>query len=106
MDFKLRKVHDNYPDNSDRMKERFWLLRYFIYTLIDYEIISTIDLNNYYKKNYTIQKSDTIIKSELNRKHTIPDNASTSKINRFYNLLLSNIIHLVQLGNTSLFTYL
>ena len=80
LDHLLTETHMNYPErNNNRMSEKFWLTRYFIYYLIDHTSIFTDGINEYY------QSVDASI-SELNKEYTIPKNEASPRINNFYNL--------------------
>ncbi|WP_367370427.1 hypothetical protein [Latilactobacillus curvatus] len=96
----LVEIHKSYPENNDRMREKFWLTRYFLYYLIDHTDILTEGINEYYEIKNTRE-------SELNKEYAIPKNSSSSsKINNFYNYLLDNKIPLIQLGKNDDFVYL
>ena len=103
-DFKV--IHDTYEQNSVRMQEKYWLLRYFIYYLIDQQVISQNIVQNHFK-SYRTKKGKII--SELCKDYVL-DTSSTSKgrkeINEFYSHLLSNNIALVHLGKNKKFDYL
>ena len=103
-DFKL--IHDTYEQDSVRMQEKYWLLRYFVYYLIDQHVISQNIVKNHFKSHRT--KKGKII-SELCKDYVL-DTSSTSKgrkeINEFYSHLLSNNIALVHLGKNKKFDYL
>ncbi len=100
LDHLLTETHMNYPErNNNRMSEKFWLTRYFIYYLIDHTSIFTDGINEYY------QSVDASI-SELNKEYTIPKNEASPRINNFYNYLLDHKIPLIQLGKNNDFVYL
>lgn len=103
-DFKL--IHDTYEQDSVRMQEKYWLLRYFVYYLIDQHVISQNIVKNHFKSHRT--KKGKII-SELCKDYVL-DTSSISKerkeINEFYSHLLSNNIALVHLGKNKKFDYL
>ena len=107
---KLDEVHGHYCDEkSVRMQEKYWLVRYFVYYLIDQNIINSIEIGEHFKK-FPKNRSG-IVKSELNKKYTLMcDNSkkkSVQNLNAFYKLLLDNNVALVKLGDSKkLFSYL
>lgn len=103
---KLTKVHNTYAQDSVRMQEKYWLLRYFVYYLIDQQVIPQNIVQNHFK-SYRTKKGRII--SELCTDYVL-DTSSVSKerkeINKFYSHLLSNNIALVHLGQNKKFDYL
>lgn len=103
----FKDIHDTYSNDSVRMQEKYWLLRYFIYFLIDQERINQADINNHFL-SYT--KSNGKIESELNKEYAFEINNSMSmgkkNINKFYEYLLSKNIELVHIGEDGDFKYL
>ena len=107
---KLDEVHGHYCDEkSVRMQEKYWLVRYFVYYLIDQNIINSIEIGEHFKK-FPKNRSG-IVKSELNKKYILMCDNSKKKtvqnLNAFYKLLLDNNVALVKLGDSKkLFSYL
>lgn len=103
----LQEIHNTYNDTSVRMQEKYWLLRYFIYFLIDQERIDQDDINKHFSQ-YT--KNNGKIESELNKEYVLEINNgmkdSQKNINRFYKYLLSKNIGLVHIGENGDFKYL
>lgn len=103
----LKDIHSTYNDTSVRMQEKYWLLRYFIYFLIDQERIDQDDVNNHFLE-YT--ENDGEVKSELNKEYVLKINDemkdSQKHINQFYEYLLSKGIGLVHIGEYGDFKYL
>ncbi|WHA08577.1 hypothetical protein P3T75_09645 [Enterococcus montenegrensis] len=108
----LKDVHSTYDaDKSVRMQEKYWLLRYFVYYLIDKRIIEEVDIQQHYNGNRIARDKNSIIKSELNKNYVLHKDsikkAYVNKINEFYELLLNWGVALVQVGSDeSLFEYL
>lgn len=104
----LQKVHSSYDDQkSARMQEKYWLLRYFIFYLVDINLIKKSEIQKHYK-GMPKRKNGTA-KSELNKKYVLELNktAQVNKINEFYELLLSQEVPLVQVySDSNLFEYL
>lgn len=100
---KLSRVHLMYDTDSIRMQEKYWLLRYFIFTLIDKEIISKDILEGHYKTCSKNKKG--IVKSELNKTFVLIED---KPLNRFYKFLLDKKVELVRTTGKSgeLFEYL
>src|SRR5699024_2282845 len=96
-------------EKSVRMQEKFWLVRYFVYYLIDQNIINSIEIEEHFK-NFPKNRSGIVI-SELNKNFTLKIDSSKKKtvqnLNAFYKLLLDNNVALVKLGDSKkLFSYL
>lgn len=96
----LSEIHLNYDEGSIRMQERYWLLRYFMYHLIQNNLIPNQQLNNHFSKCNTNKKSQ-LVESELNKDYVLDINTSMEKskrmINQFYKLLLDENVALVEL---------
>ncbi|WP_413527615.1 RNA-directed DNA polymerase [Marinilactibacillus psychrotolerans] len=103
----LKFIHNTYDDKSVRMQEKYWLLRYFIYYLIDQGIFSNLDINLHFSKFSKDSNGD--VQSELNKYYSLSQNNSMNngrkKINKFYEFLLSKNIPLVHLGTNNEFKY-
>lgn len=103
----LKDIHGTYTDTSVRMQEKYWLLRYFIYFLIDQKKIGQEDINKHFLQ-YT--ESNGKIVSELNKEYVLETNNemkdSQKNINQFYEYLLSKSIGLVHIGEYGDFKYL
>lgn len=97
--------HNNYGDNSYRMAEKFWLFRYFIYSLINQGIISQKELKNYWKEQSFEKSNNCGYKSELNWKYIRRQTGGNSNINDFYNYLIEKNIWLVYCGENNDFVY-
>lgn len=106
---KLTEVHNTYAQDSVRMQEKYWLLRYFVYYLIDQQVIAPSVINNHFN---SYKDSRGRIVSELYKDYVLDTTTNTSmrnsrkNLNNFYNYLLSNNIALVHLGPNKDFHYL
>ena len=106
---KLTEVHTTYAQDSVRMQEKYWLLRYFVYYLIDQQVIAPSVINNHFN---SYKDSRGRIVSELYKDYVLDTTTNTSmrnsrkNLNNFYNYLLSNNIALVHLGPNKDFHYL
>lgn len=110
----LRLIHDTYEKYSIRMQEKYWLLRYFIYFLIDQKVIDSQIVSTHFT-SFSKDKNGNY-ESELYKKYALANNypfeMSTAmkqgriNINRFYDHLLSKNIALVHLGPNMDFKYL
>ncbi|MDT2562885.1 RNA-directed DNA polymerase [Lactococcus petauri] len=97
-------THVNYPSDTARMSEKFWLFRYFFYFLQSKENINKKEVNTYCKsKNYNIGKNG--YKSELNWRY-IRGSASNTSVNDFFNELIENEVWLIYCGENGDFKYL
>ncbi len=105
----FKEVHSNYsyPNGKEviRMRVKFWFLRYFVYSLINENIINETNLLKHYENSNCKKDRTGIYLSELNQKYTIPIN-SDKNIDKFYNLVLNKKVHLVQLGKDKDFKYI
>lgn len=112
LEIQLKEIHSKYNDKkSVRMQEKYWLMRYFIYSLINKGIIKENELINHYSDNNIKKDNNNNVKSELNMKYVLQKDsqkkAYVNKINEFYELLLDKDVALIQVGNTEeLFEYL
>ena len=106
---KLTEVHNTYAQDSVRMQEKYWLLRYFVYYLINQQVIAPSVINNHFN---SYKDSRGRIVSELYKDYVLDTTTNTSmrnsrkNLNNFYNYLLSNNIALVHLGPNKDFHYL
>lgn len=97
-------THVNYPSDTARMSEKFWLFRYFFYFLQSKENINKKEVNTYCKsKNYNIGKNG--YESELNWRY-IRGSASNTSVNDFFNELIENEVWLIYCGENGDFKYL
>lgn len=97
-------THVNYPSDTARMSEKFWLFRYFFYFLLSKENINKKEVNTYCKsKNYNIGKNG--YESELNWRY-IRGSASNTSVNDFFNELIENEVWLIYCGENGDFKYL
>ncbi len=97
-------THVNYPSDTARMSEKFWLFRYFFYFLQSKENINKKEVNTYCKsKNYNIGKNG--YESELNWRY-IRGSASNTSVNDFFNELIENEVWLIYCGGNGDFKYL
>ena len=97
-------THVNYPSDTARMSEKFWLFRYFFYFLLSKENINKKEVNTYCKsKNYNIGKNG--YESELNWRY-IRGSASITSVNDFFNELIENEVWLIYCGENGDFKYL
>lgn len=97
-------THVNYPSDTARMSEKFWLFRYFFYFLQSKENINKKEVNTYCKsKNYNIGKNG--YESELNWRY-IRGSASITSVNDFFNELIENEVWLIYCGENGDFKYL
>lgn len=87
------KVHSSYNENYERMREKKWYFRFYIYTLIQENIIPKDTLDKYYKNISVARTKKNIAKNELEWEFI--RNISASKITHFYEYLLDNKIYLV-----------
>lgn len=73
----LRVIHDTYDKYSVRMQEKYWLLRYFVYYLIDQGVIDPITVYDH----FTSFKKDINgnYKSELCKEYALANNYSFEK---------------------------
>lgn len=112
LETKLEEVHSKYNDDkSVRMQEKYWLMRYFIFYLINKGIIEENDIKNHYSDNKLKKDNNNNVKSELNMKYVLQKDtkkkAYVNIINEFYELLLDKDVALIQVGNTDeMFEYL
>jgi len=100
----LIDTHDYYPANSIRMTEKYWLLRYFLYSLQIKDVITKKEINKYCK-NKGYGPSTKGYKTELNWQY-IKNNPRQNKVDAFYDFLLSNGVLLVHFGKDNSFDYL
>ncbi|WP_259751088.1 RNA-directed DNA polymerase [Lactococcus cremoris] len=97
-------THVNYPSDTARMSEKFWLFRYFFYFLLSKENINKKEVNTYCKsKNYNIGNNG--YESELNWRY-IRGSASITSVNDFFNELIENEVWLIYCGENGDFKYL
>lgn len=97
-------THVNYPSDTARMSEKFWLFRYFFYFLQSKENINKKEVNTYCKsKNYNIGNNG--YESELNWRY-IRGSASNTSVNDFFNELIENEVWLIYCGENGDFKYL
>lgn len=97
-------THVNYPSDTARMSEKFWLFRYFFYFLLSKENINKKEVNTYCKsKNYNIGNNG--YESELNWRY-IRGSASNTSVNDFFNELIENEVWLIYCGENGDFKYL
>lgn len=97
-------THVNYPSDTARMSEKFWLFRYFFYFSQSKENINKKEVNTYCKsKNYNIGKNG--YESELNWRY-IRGSASNTSVNDFFNELIENEVWLIYCGENGDFKYL
>lgn len=97
-------THVNYPSDTARMSEKFWLFLYFFYFLQSKENINKKEVNTYCKsKNYNIGKNG--YESELNWRY-IRGSASNTSVNDFFNELIENEVWLIYCGENGDFKYL
>ncbi|MGF7495833.1 RNA-directed DNA polymerase [Lactococcus lactis] len=97
-------THVNYPSDTARMSEKFWLFRYFFYFLQSKENINKKEVNTYCNsKNYKIGKYG--YESELNWRY-IRGSASNTTVNDFFNELIENEVWLIYCGENGDFKYL
>lgn len=112
LEIQLKEIHSKYNDNkSVRMQEKYWLMRYFIYSLVNKGIIKEIELINHYRDNNIKKDNNNYVKSELNMKYVLQKDSQkkgyVNKINEFYALLLDRDVALIQIDNNEkLFEYL
>lgn len=112
LETQLEEVHSKYNDDkSVRMQEKYWLMRYFIYYLINKGIIEENDIRKHYSDNKIKKDNNNNVKSELNMKYVLQKDtkkkAYVNIINEFYELLLDKDVALIQVGNTDeMFEYL
>lgn len=104
LEIQLKEIHSKYNDNkSVRMQEKYWLMRYFIYSLVNKGIIKEIELINHYSDNNIKKDNNNYVKSELNMKYVLQKDSQkkgyVNKINEFYALLLDRDVALIQIGN-------
>lgn len=93
--------HSMYEDENNRMSEKFWMFRYFIYFLIQEEKISKSDFKAYCRsQSYTSNSKG--YQTELNWKYV---RKSGNKIDDFFSELLKNKVSFVDLGKNSDFKY-
>lgn len=111
---KLQLIHETYEEYSVRMQEKYWLLRYFIYFLIDQGVIDSSITSKYFTSFPT--DTDGNPKSELHKEYALATNypfemsrtmsQGRININKFYRHLLSENVALVHLGQNMDFKYL
>ncbi|WP_274316302.1 RNA-directed DNA polymerase [Staphylococcus hyicus] len=104
LEIQLKENHSKYNDNkSVRMQEKYWLMRYFIYSLVNQGIIKEIELINHYSNNNIKKDNNNYVESELNMKYVLQKDFQkkgyVNKINEFYALLLERDVALIQIGN-------
>lgn len=94
------------------MQEKYWFLRYFIFYLIELEIIKKEDSDKHFRK-FPRTKTTNIVQSELNSKYILQHlhngykKSQKNNINGFYRLLLNNKVSLVSIGEAKkYFNYL
>lgn len=108
----FKEVHSKYNDNNSvRMQEKYWLMRYFIYYLNKKGIIEESALRKHYSDNNIKKDNNNNVESELNMKYVLQKDsqkkAYVNKINSFYELLLDKDVALIQIGSDEkLFEYL
>ncbi|WP_286048975.1 hypothetical protein [Aerococcus loyolae] len=95
------KNPDEDKEETVRFNEKFWFLRYFIYSLIDYEII---DINDYYIKKDIKKDHKKRYQSELNWIY-IKSKTANDRTTRFYDYLLSNGVKFVSFGDDLKFKF-
>ena len=110
----LKSIHNTYERYSVRMQEKYWLLRYFIYYLIDQRVIEPSIISKY----FTMFQKDINgnYESELHKGYALATsysfemgremNTGRKNINKFYERLLSKNIALVHLGQNQDFKYM
>ncbi|WP_048792783.1 RNA-directed DNA polymerase [Staphylococcus arlettae] len=112
LEIQLKEIHSKYNDNkSVRMQEKYWLMRYFIYSLINKGVIEEKELINHYSNNNIKKDNKNYVKSELNMKYVLQNDSQKkdyiNKINEFYAMLLDKDVALIQIDNNGkLFEFL
>lgn len=112
LEIQLKEIHSKYNDNkSVRMQEKYWLMRYFIYSLINKGLIEENELINHYSDNNIKKDNNNYVKSELNMKYVLQKDSQkkgyVNKINEFYAMLLDKDVALIQIDNNEkLFEFL
>lgn len=90
--------------NRSRFSGKFWFFRYFIYYLIQNDIIKHSEVRKFHKNNNFPISKKRGYKSELNSKYIFRQ-GNQQNINKFYEELLSRNISLVDCGEKQNFKY-
>lgn len=100
LDELLSSAHLEYAKISkySRMREKFWLLRYFFYTFIKSGYIDEKELNKYSRSKGYVNCSEGGFKTELNYKYIFHLDKQDS-VSRFYEMMLEDDVHVVNLSN-------
>ena len=90
--------------NQSRFSGKFWFFRYFIYYLIQNDIIKKSEVRKFYKNNNFLISKKHGYKSEMNAKFILSQ-GNQQNINKFYEELLSRNVALVDCGEKQNFKY-
>lgn len=100
VDKMLDEKHHEYPDNNSRMSEQLWLFRYFLYYLINNEVIEKASVQFYFQKySIPVVSGDVdVFQSEICQNYAmkVTPASKKTKVTEFYNELLKKNISLIR----------